>query len=116
MINARYSIPKVEVASFKSQNLRDAARNAPCMYETPWCNGNPETSVLIHNDSLASGNGMGTKGSDADGAAGCSDCHRYVGECRQVTGEELREIHNQAHRRWWRWLLETGRVTIKRKA
>lgn len=112
MITARYGIPKVEVASFESQALRDAARDAPCMFRTPWCNGNSATVVLIHSDLLSSGNGWGTKGHDADAAAGCSDCHRWFGEAKQGTAEERERVFITAHRRWWRWLLETGRARI----
>ena len=112
MIVARYSIPKVEVASFESQALRDAARGAPCMFGTPWCNHNSETVVLIHSDELASGNGWGTKGHDADAAGGCSDCHRWFGEAKQGSSIDRADVFAKAHRRWWRWLLETGRVKV----
>ncbi len=115
MITQRLSIPKVEVRSFKSQALRDAARGAPCMVRSPWCNDNPETTVLAHSDALEDGNGWGCKGHDADAFAACFDCHRYIGEARQGTEEERAELKRMAHKRWWRWLLETGRVKIGKR-
>ena len=106
------SIPKVAVASFVCQALRDAARGAPCMVHSPWCRDDRETTVLAHSDALEDGNGWGTKGNDADAFAACGACHKYIGEARMGTPAEREELKRQAHKRWWRWLLETGRVRI----
>lgn len=112
MITARTAIPKVEVTSFKSQALRDAAREAPCCVLAPGCRDDRQTSVLAHSDSLADGNGWATKGHDADAFAACAHCHAYIGDARCGTREEREELKRLAHKRWWRWLLETGRVRI----
>ena len=111
------SIPKVKVASFVCQPLRDAARGAPCMVLSPWCSDNRETTVLAHSDALEDGNGWGCKGHDADAFACCFDCHRYIGEARQGTEEERSELKRMAHKRWWRWLVENKRIQfVKRRA
>jgi hypothetical protein len=110
------NIPKVKVASFVSQSLRDNARGILCMFESPWCNRNPETTVLIHSDSLEDGNGQGCKPNDLIGAApGCSDCHRWFGECKQGTGEERRAMFLRANRRWLTYLTANDLLVVKRR-
>ena len=44
------------------------------MIRSPFCNFNPETTVLCHTN----GAGIGTKQPDLLGAWGCSACHDYV--------------------------------------
>lgn len=111
------SIPKVEVPSWKSQTLRDLARDEPCYFETPWCNHDRATTVLIHSDSLEDGNGQGCKPNDLVGAApGCSECHRWFGECKQGTDDERRAVFLRANRRWLVRLTQLGLIDVKRRA
>ena len=56
----------------QSKHIRDYARAKHCTVRYPGiCNGNPETSVLSHDN----GAGMALKHSDLFGAISCSDCH-----------------------------------------
>ena len=58
----------------RSKKLRDSARGEQCTLRIPGvCCGDPETVVLAH-PPVANG-GMGTKGSDIDGAFACHQCH-----------------------------------------
>ena len=57
-----------------SKALRDFARGQSCTLRMPWCNGDPETTVLCH--CRMKGTGMATKPHDIWGYHGCSECHR----------------------------------------
>lgn len=107
------SIPKSEVPSWESQTLRDLARDQPCYFESPWCNGRRETTVLIHSDSLEDGNGQGCKPNDLIGAApGCSDCHHWFGDGKQGTAGARRAMFLKANRRWLAWLTGQGLIKV----
>lgn len=115
MIRQRYSIPKVETFSFKSQALRETAYGAPCMMRVPGvCTGDDETVVLAHSDKLRHGNGWGTKGHDFHTAFCCAACHFWYGHGKDGNAVERDQAFEDAHDRTWRWLLETGRVKIGR--
>ena len=59
-------------------NLRDLARDQPCMVRLEGvCNGNPETTVLAHYR-LAGTCGVGMKPPDECGAWACSACHDAI--------------------------------------
>ena len=59
-------------------NLRDAARNRPCMIRVPGhCDGGGETTVLAHYR-LSGVSGMGFKAPDLLGSWSCAPCHAYV--------------------------------------
>ena len=58
-------------------NLRDEARDRPCMVCLPCCSFSRETTVLAHYR-LAGISGMGIKPPDLIGAWACSACHSYV--------------------------------------
>lgn len=59
-------------------NLRDLARDRPCMVRLPGiCNGDPATTVLAHYR-LAGTCGVGIKPPDTLGAWCCSACHDAI--------------------------------------
>ena len=58
-------------------DLRDYARDKPCMVRSPICNGDTQTTVLAHVRQIGI-SGMGLKAPDLLGAWACSECHRYV--------------------------------------
>lgn len=60
----------------KMTPMRMAARDQECTIRLPEvCNYDPSTSVLCHDNRLASGKGMGLKAPDTAAAIGCSSCH-----------------------------------------
>lgn len=68
--------------------ITEFARDKACTIQIPGhCNGNPETSVWCHENSLAAGKGMGLKAHDHNGAIGCSTCHMiYDRQCNLPKG------------------------------
>lgn len=59
-------------------NLRDLAREKPCLIRLPGiCNFDPTTTVLAHYR-LGGISGIGLKSFDLLGAWACSKCHEYV--------------------------------------
>lgn len=67
------------VPPYVSQRLRDFAKGQTCTLQMPWCNHNPETTVLCHVRSFA-GAGMAQKPHDFIAYHGCSECHRRENE------------------------------------
>jgi Protein of unknown function (DUF1364) len=67
--------PRQRVPSFVSQKLRDFARGQDCAMQMPWCNRNPETTVLCHVRAFGMA-GVAMKPHDFHGYHGCSECHR----------------------------------------
>jgi hypothetical protein len=60
----------------KMTPIRRAARGQECTLQILGvCNGEPETVVLCHSNSLADGKGMGLKAPDTAACFGCSSCH-----------------------------------------
>lgn len=70
-MNLRFPKPAKHV----NQKLRDFARGQPCTLQMPWCNHNPETTVLCHIRMFGI-SGMATKPPDFLAFHGCSECHR----------------------------------------
>lgn len=60
---------------YVSKKLRDFARGQDCTLMMPWCNRDPETTVLCHirRPWLS---GIASKPHDFFGYHGCSECHR----------------------------------------
>lgn len=76
-------------------NLRELAKDKPCMIRLPGCNGDPATTVLAHYR-LSGYTGIGMKPDDyAFGAWSCSNCHDKVDG--RVKTEHSREIIRLAH-------------------
>jgi hypothetical protein len=63
----------------KMTPIRKAARDQDCTLQILGvCNGQPETVVLCHSNSLAHGKGMGLKAPDTAACFGCSSCHAVL--------------------------------------
>lgn len=76
-------------------NLRELARDKPCLVRLPGCDGGGETTVLAHY-SLSGISGKGLKSPDTIGAWCCSRCHDLVDarvKTKAFTREELRLAH-----------------------
>lgn len=78
----------------------------------PYCNGNPETTVLCH----LNGNrkGMGIKSHDFFGVYGCSDCHDVIDGRRQtdLPKEEILKCQLRALERTWEQMITDGLITM----
>jgi hypothetical protein len=75
-------------------NLRDFARDKPCMVRLPGiCNGDPATTVLAHYR-LAGNCGTGLKPPDINGAWCCGNCHD---ECDRRTRKMPTDAVRIAH-------------------
>jgi predicted CxxxxCH...CXXCH cytochrome family protein len=62
----------------KYKKLRDSARGENCTLRIhPYCNGNPETTVLCH-VSTGTNSGMGIKPPDWFAIYACSGCHDVI--------------------------------------
>jgi hypothetical protein len=101
-MNARFREPRWE-----SKKLRDSARNKPCTMNTPWCNGNPETTSWCHSNHDEHGKGMGLKAHDIFGFYGCSDCHYWYDIASRQTG-----FSNEGRREWFRKAHEKSLLII----
>lgn len=94
--------------------ITDSARGMDCEMRLPFvCNFNPETTVWLHANGLASGRGMRIKSHDALGAYGCSACHDAL-EGRKhydhLTRSEILLAFHEAHQRSFTILVEKGLV------
>ena len=59
--------------------ITKAAEGRPCTMRLPGhCNGNPQTSVWAHINSIRWGAGRGKKSPDLCGLICCSDCHSIL--------------------------------------
>jgi hypothetical protein len=89
----------------KQTKLTRAARGQECTVQLyPYCNGNPETTVLAHANS--EDKGMGIKSPDWWGADACSACHDILdGRVRtdipreEITAAHIRGIYRTIKRR-----------------
>ena len=97
----------------KYQKLRDSARGEDCTLQIhPYCNGNPETTVLCH---LPSGSGMGQKSPDWFAVYACSSCHDVIdGRSRHndIDNIDILYYGRQALFRTWDRMLEKGLIKI----
>lgn len=76
-------------------NLRQLARDKPCMVRLPGCTGGGESSVLAHYR-LAGLCGTGLKPSDVIGAHACHMCHDAIDQRRKIEGY-TRDMLRLAH-------------------
>jgi len=68
--------------------IRKSAMGQDCQLNIyPYCNGNPETTVLCHAPSIYKG--MSLKSPDHWGSYGCSDCHDIIDGRRQIPLSKL---------------------------
>lgn len=88
-------------------NLRDYARDKPCMVRIPGvCNGDSATTVLAHLR-LTGISGMGMKAPDLLGAWCCSDCHTY---CDAKHGEYSNAMFYEGMARTQNQLIKDGKI------
>lgn len=97
----------------KYPKLRKSAKGEDCTLQIhPYCNGNPETTVLCH---LPSGSGMGQKSPDWFAVYGCSSCHDIIdGRTKVGAGlqHEIEDIKPMALFRTWQRMIEKGLIKI----
>ena len=98
------------------KKIRESAKGQACTVQSPWCNGNPETTVFAHYGEPGE-KGMGLKPDDTSGAYACSACHDWLdGRIKaspiDETEEEYRHVKGRywfrAMRRTWALLVENG--------
>ncbi len=98
----------------KYPKLRESARGEECTLRIyPYCNGNPETTVLCH---LPSGSGIGQKSPDWFAVYGCSDCHDIIdGRRNDIPNQILFDrdsIRMDALYRTWERMIEKGLIKL----
>lgn len=83
------------------------------MVRLPYCNGNPETTVLAH---VRRGNlaGMGQKPPDLVGVWSCSSCHDVIDGRQLVAGLTRLEIDQAILLALCRTLAEVSKVLNER--
>ena len=90
--------------------LRQSARGEECTLSIhPYCNGNPDTTVLCH---IGRGAGMGRKSSDLMAVYGCSACHDVI-DLRvrtDITRLELMQIKLRALERTHARMIDSGTI------
>ncbi len=89
--------------------LRASARGKACTFQTPFCNGDPDTTVLCHAPSEFKGGG--TKGHDFHAAFGCSACHDALDQHKLPNEHELFYWLRGCQRTLTEWVL-TGLVIV----
>lgn len=96
-----------------SKKLRNSARGQDCHLQIyPYCNGNPETTVLCHFPVDA---GMGQKEDDHIAAFGCNRCHDVIDGRLQtdIDPVEIEKIKLRALKRTWAHWIDTGLIVIE---
>ena len=98
----------------KQTKLTKSARDEECTLQIhPYCNQNPETTVLCHINSPDKG--MGIKSPDFFAVYGCSDCHDIIDGRKGLEGISLEEelsCINRALYRTWKRMIEKGLIEI----
>ena len=97
----------------KQSKLTKAARGQECTIQLyPYCNGNPETTVLAH--APCEDKGMSLKSPDWWGADACSTCHDIIdGRMKtDIPREEVYEAHIRGVYRTQRRRIEQGVIKI----
>jgi hypothetical protein len=93
--------------------IRKAAKGQDCTINLyPWCNDNPETTVLCHAPS--DDKGMGLKSPDHWGAFGCSTCHDIADGRMKVDlgSEEIYRCHIRGVFRTQKILIGMGLIKV----
>jgi hypothetical protein len=91
--------------------LRRSAKNAPYCFSC-W-KANDGTLVLAHSNSLRLGRGSHFKSPDYYGAIVCFECHAQIdGAMPNITKEEKRDKHQQAHEATVSWWWEAGVIDV----
>ena len=90
---------------FKSQKLRDSAIIRDCTMQVYGvCNGNPETTVLAHINTM--GGTMGGKSDDFSACFACSSCHTWLDTHQGSELDELFYTRRAMVRTWQIWINE----------
>ena len=93
--------------------IRKSARGELCsLMIFPYCNNNPETTVLCHLGSLRKG--MALKSEDYFAVYACSNCHDVIdGRMKtDLSEEEILKCQMRGLERTWSKLIEKGLVKI----
>ena len=94
--------------------IRKSARGEECQIQIyPYCNGNPETTVLCHAPSDSKG--WGIKSPDWWAAYGCSTCHDIVDgrmNVNDIDSEEIQRCHIRGVFRTQKILIEKGLISV----
>lgn len=97
----------------KQNKFTKSARGENCTLTIyPYCNANPETTVLAHIN--CEDKGVGIKSPDFYGVFSCSDCHDIIDGRRHVDLSEIEVIkciQRGLYRTWKRWI-ETGLIKV----
>ena len=92
-----------------SPKLRQSAKGQDCTLQTPWCNHDPETTVLCHLPSDIAG--MGSKSDDFHAVFGCAACHQALDQHLMSRGDTL-WFSIRALQRTLRIWVEKGLVVV----
>lgn len=99
----------------RSKKLRDSARGEECTVRSPWCNYDPDTTVLAHLPDDSGTGKMGGKSDDWCSVMSCSACHDWL-DRRINDGSLLREreiyMRRAMIRTWRRWI-ELGLIKVE---
>lgn len=104
------------MANTKRSKIRDSARGEVCTLQLhPYCNGNPDTTVLCHLPSEF--HGMALKSPDWWAVYACSSCHDVIDQrnpmaLRELGREEVQLCMFRALYRTQRILQEKGFITV----
>ena len=93
--------------------ITDTAKGQDCTIQLfPYCNFNPETTVLCHAPSEDKGTGI--KSPDWWGAFGCSTCHDIVDYRKRVglSNDEIYRSHMRGVFRTHKLLNEMGLIEL----
>ncbi|GLS27755.1 nuclease domain-containing protein [Marinibactrum halimedae] len=99
----------------KQTALTKAARGQECTVQLyPYCNGNPETTVLAHAPSEMKG--MGIKSPDYWGADCCSACHDIIDgrmQVKDISQDEIYRAHIRGVFRTLKRRIGQGLISVK---
>lgn len=93
--------------------IREHAKGQPCCLQLfPYCEDNPETTVLAHINSA--GKGMGIKSPDWYGVFSCRSCHDLIDNRMKhdIPKEELKDCILRGLYRTWSILIEDGVIEV----
>lgn len=97
---------------YRNRRLLDVARQAPCCLQVPdVCRSGVDSSVPAHSNMLRHGRGSHLKSHDCYAIGACNECHFWYDFGRTADRAEKQAAFEAGLQRWWRWLVESGRVT-----
>ena len=63
---------------YRNKKILEAARDEPCLVNSPYCNRDPSTTIAAHSNKMDDGKGLSQKADDIFVAFCCASCHDYV--------------------------------------